>query len=371
MLDEQPSRAPAQEAVRPVRSSSELESWVSELPDIASALKHDCVSFDQLLEAHFGRDGSGRDPHDGRRKAYAAVYPRVLEAFQQVHGDIQKIHYGANGSGVAVTQRRIQPSAGLIPRLPWSAAFETEHQIHIRFDVAGTADVLDLQDRCEYFRVQQFRLSPQYIAPYVDRLFNASSAVLRIDETNKDGLHDWVKASGGVLADVRDRYEWVLNRKARTDYLKGVGYGLCGVGIGLLILLGILGLVLRGDPTVVWCMAGGAMAAAANAMLRLVQGTPTVQGEESHLLITLFGAFRPALGAVFALIAYALIVGGILPVKVPSDGRTLFWFVIGIAFIAGFSEGFTPDLVQTAARRIGGTPASGSGAQRAPSGHGQ
>ena len=54
------------------------------------------------------------------------------------------------------------------------------------------------------------------------------------------------------------------------------------------------------------------MAAAANAMLRLVQGTPTVQGEESHLLITLFGAFRPALGAAFALMAYALIVGSVV-----------------------------------------------------------
>jgi hypothetical protein len=281
--------------------------------------------------------------------------------------------YGANRSGVAVTLRRIQASSKAPPRLPWSAPSQDERQIHIRFDAARTADLLDLQDRCEYFRVQQFRLSPQYIAPFVDRLFNASSAVLRIDESERDGLHDRLKAAAGVLADVRDRYEWILNRKARMDYLKGVAYGLGGVGLALLIALVVVGVVVRGDPTVVWCMAGGAMAAAANSMLRLVQGTPTVQGEESHLLITLFGAFRPALGAAFALIAYALIVGGILPVKVPSDGHTLFWFVIGIAFIAGFSEGFTPDLVQTAAKHIGGTRASisGSGDHGAPSGHGQ
>jgi hypothetical protein len=363
MAREELSQVTAQETARSPRPRPQDEDWVAELPDLASALEHRSVSFDQLLEARSGRDAAVHGADPSKRRAYAVAYPRLLEEFQRIHGDIQGIVHGPNGSGAALTLKR-PPS--LDPRRwPWSARTQEDRHIHLRFAAAETAFVLDLQDRCEFFRVQQFRLTQQHIAPYLERLFDAASAVVHIDESKKDGLQDKVKAADGVLTDVRHRYEWILNRKARTDYLKGVAYGVCGVSVGLLIGLVVQAAILKGDSTVVWCMAGGALAAAANAMLRLVQGSPTVQGEESHLLITLFGAFRPALGAAFALIAYALIVGGILPVKVPTDAHTLFWFVIGISFIAGFTEGFTPDLVQTAARQIGGSPVPSSAADQA------
>jgi hypothetical protein len=360
MAGDEQSRVSAQEPARPPRPRPPEDGWERELPDLASALRHGSVSFDQLLEARSGRDGAAAGADPSKWRAYGLAYPRLLEEFQRIHGDIQSIVHGPNGSGAALTVKPPPSPDPAVRRLPWNAPAQEDRHIHLRFAAAETACVLDLQDRCEFFRVQQFRLTQQHIAPYLERLLDAARAVVHIDETKKDGLQDKVKAADGVLTDVRHRYEWILNRKARTDYLKGVAYGLCGVAVGLLVWLVVLAAFLKGDPTVVWCMAGGALAAAANAMLRLVQGSPTVQGEESHLLITFFGAFRPALGAAFALIAYALVVGGILPVKVPADAHTLFWFVIGISFIAGFTEGFTPDLVQTAARQIGGSPAPSS-----------
>lgn len=81
-----------------------------------------------------------------------------------------------------------------------------------------------------------------------------------------------------------------------------------------------------------------------------------------------FGLFKPLVGAVFALFAFAAIRSGIIPISVPDDEG---WLFVALAFIAGFSERFAGDVVAGAEQTLGSSvplptpplaPPSGNGA---------
>ena len=340
------------------------EKWRATLPDLAEALDKNRVSFDDLVEAHSGRNGSN---------AYEEAYPSILTAFEQLHGTIVRVVYGPRRSGVALTADPA-PAVQIVAKEPLDALAATSwvsswvkvfgigkfpgYQVHIRFNPTTKATILGLQNLCEYFRVQRYRVqNTQYQVSFAERLFDAAQAVMELDNAKPEELPDNLAAANQVVDDVRQRYEWIQNRIGSLSYLWGLLLGVVLVGT-LLAIWVLSALVLHGNLTVGLCMVGGAVAATANSMLRLVQGTPTVKGEDSRVLITIFAAFRPALGAVFALIAYALVIGGFLPIKAPTDPQQQFWFVIGIAFIAGFTEGFTPDLLERASHQFISGPAA-------------
>lgn len=329
------------------------DSWRRCLPDLADAVTRKAVSFDQLVEAYSGRLNAG---HRGMQDQYAAAYPEVRSAFQEAHGELVSIEYRTetNDSAVALTTRTDSR------RRPWYKPWmQTAYRrccVHLRFPPSRFADLLDLQHKCQYFQIQQYRVNEQrYVEPYAQALYAVSCAVLQLDEPHDGKPSPPLTTAAATITEMQGRYDWIQSRMARFDYMRGVGIGVGAIAFALLLLL-LLAAGLRWPSqvtTVFLSMAGGATAAGSNAMLRLVQGTPTVQGDESHLLLAFFGALRPALGAIFALIAYALIQGGLVPVKVPTPTETLFWFVIGISFVAGFSENFAPDLVRKASTQMG------------------
>lgn len=335
-------------------------------PDIVGAFDKEPVSFDDLVRAH--------------SEGNASAYQLTLAAFSRQHGTVKRLIYGSkNRSGVALmlavtddAQKRINEAAisAMLPARARSAlkVFGVGefpgYEVDFRFNPETRATILALQNECEYYRVQRYRVRrTQYEEMFAQRLFDAAQAVMQLDNASAHELPDKIAAANTVVDDVRQRYEWIQNRVGSLSYLLGLLIGVVGVAVPLLIWV-VFAALLHGNLTVALCMLGGAVAAAANSMFRLVQGVPTVKGEDSRTLITIFAAFRPALGAIFALIAYALVVGGFLPVKSPTDPQEHFWFVIGISFIAGFTEGFTPDLIERASHQL--TP-SGPTASR-PSG---
>lgn len=344
------------------------DTWAQYLPELADALSHKAVSFDQLLEAHFGSHGlpgehvkstgavSNNETRPITREMYQVVYPKVLIGFREAHGDLLEIEYGAPVSGIALTKRERASRSWWRRLLRRPASRSDEYSVHLQFPTSKSVELLDLQYRCGYFQVQQYRVSNRrYVESYARALYAASGMVLQLEDPKEPGLSPAIKAAEHAMTGLQSRYDWIQSRLSRVDYMRGVFIGAASI-LAFFLLLALLFALIHSPPqatTVITCMAGGAIAAASNALLRLVQGTPSVQGDESRLLLGFFGALRPALGAIFALIAYALIQGGLLPVKAPTGGDTLFWFVLGVSFVAGFSEGMVPDLIQRVSAQIG------------------
>ena len=57
------------------------------------------------------------------------------------------------------------------------------------------------------------------------------------------------------------------------------------------------------------------------------------------------GQFRPVIGATMGLILYFLMMGDLLPLEVPDTSPTQLYFVLSIAFSAGFTERWAKDML--------------------------
>jgi hypothetical protein len=60
--------------------------------------------------------------------------------------------------------------------------------------------------------------------------------------------------------------------------------------------------------------------------------------------LRLVGSFRPLLGGLIAVVVYALLASGLLPIRSPGSGNgSEAYFFLAVAFFAGFSERFAQD----------------------------
>ena len=114
-----------------------------------------------------------------------------------------------------------------------------------------------------------------------------------------------------------------------------------------------IGSLLNVDPSVLLLIAVvGALGSIASIMLR-IRGSDfeTYKSTASDPWPWLFfGLFKPVIGALFALFTFAAIKAGLLPVEVAE--ATEGWFIVTIAFIAGFSERLAPSILSSTEGRI-------------------
>ncbi|WP_142096807.1 hypothetical protein [Pseudonocardia cypriaca] len=76
------------------------------------------------------------------------------------------------------------------------------------------------------------------------------------------------------------------------------------------------------------------------------------QRKSPRAVLFLTGLFRPIIGTIFGMFVYLLLLSELLPIEVPAGPAVGFY--PAIAFIAGFSERFVPDVVDQAERGIVG-----------------
>lgn len=69
------------------------------------------------------------------------------------------------------------------------------------------------------------------------------------------------------------------------------------------------------------------------------------------------GAFRPMIGATMGLVLYFLMMSGLLPINVPDNSSTQLFFMLSIAFSAGFTERWAKDMLPGV--KEGGPPEGG------------
>jgi hypothetical protein len=90
---------------------------------------------------------------------------------------------------------------------------------------------------------------------------------------------------------------------------------------------------------------GGALGAMVSVMTRMTRNKLDLNYESGPKTLFVLGVFRPAIGTIFGLFAYFVLVSGLLHVNAPSNGDSNFYFYGAIAFVAGFSERFAPDMI--------------------------
>lgn len=95
---------------------------------------------------------------------------------------------------------------------------------------------------------------------------------------------------------------------------------------------------------------------------------PKTQKYEDDFLPFLIGLSKPILGGSFAFFIFLLLNSGVSPVEIPGKSEAdskYFYGLLAVAFIAGFSERFVPDLISQTEKKLV-TPASPEEGQGIP-----
>ena len=149
----------------------------------------------------------------------------------------------------------------------------------------------------------------------------------------------------------------VWQRRAQMAYLEGMGFGVLGVAAVLLAVMLILPLLLARYPEippriyyVPWVLLLGAIGAVLSVMQRLTSGNLRLRNDSSLTENRILGVFRPIIGSAFAVALLILVLGGLIPLEVPSGStpdevEKRAFFLMGIAFLAGFSERYAQDMI--------------------------
>jgi hypothetical protein len=82
------------------------------------------------------------------------------------------------------------------------------------------------------------------------------------------------------------------------------------------------------------------------------EGSFTIDYEVGRKAIRRVGNFRPVIGAIFAVVLYIALRGGLIQLKTPPGHQTTFFYAT-LAFLAGFSERHARFVLGNAERVLG------------------
>jgi hypothetical protein len=140
-----------------------------------------------------------------------------------------------------------------------------------------------------------------------------------------------------------------MARRGQRWYIAGTVFGLVLLALALLLLTlishGHVQQVLEGAIF-------GAAGALASVLYRMHRGELAVDAQQGRVLVYIAAVVRPLTGALFGGVITALLLSELLPVKIPDPGDKRFYFLGTLAFVAGLSERWAPDLLQLTADQI-------------------
>jgi len=319
------------------------------------------VNFDVLLE-HYCKTYPIPTPKGdtpARREAREEHYKVMLDNFQKAEGVIKSQDWcQRTGQGALLTSK---PRSNRIRQ--WFSGDEVRYfaggnPVETEDDLA-LALLMDKTDR-EARRVEDLLRNPMR-ANALEQLFSvrgtAIEAFEEIAKKRSDG--DAVKLIRHLnealvrsdLAAATSYAEGAIRRRAQLLYLLGMAVGVIGlVAISgtLLWFFGLQTALVSGTEVVPVALILGGLGAVISVLQRMTTGDLPTRVEDGLIACTLLGASRPAIGSVLAFAITVLILGGILPIKVPDDPGTRLFFFAGLSFVAGFSERFAQDMLGSA-----------------------
>lgn len=297
-----------------------------------------------------------------------AAYLLRLSEFEEAEGAIAKVYWSTHAaSAVAMTECPI-PKRWDPLRLRDN---DSDVRIHRVTDwLLDESELPALLQQCDVLagRVRQnLRGGSERVA--MERIYGVLQQVLGlIERTDGRPTETQIKQLAGAqreeLCAIEESYLTAGTQSARIVYFSGmlIGTGVMAV-LGLLaaLPLWLLGLLDEGAAVsrelalLFLCFGAGMVGALVSVMSRLRPGGKfRIDFEVGRPLVRRLGLFRPAVGAIFGILLYAVLKSGILLVRPEDDafaGDAVYYFAVA-AFLAGFSERWTHVIIGGAKRTI-------------------
>ena len=316
------------------------------------------VSFPELVWAHYLHveeiHGSG-DLHSPAE----AEYRQKLDRFVAENGRIVNAYWcTSEASGVALTEKpgtrvwgflwRRHPNIRLHSATDWVTrrAPEIGHGLH-------TCETLAIRVT-EVLSGTSERIAMQWILSVAAYLLGI------VDQSNGKPAHAvetrTVKRARSELAQVETYYDRAGEKTGRLIYFWGMMLGLAVlavIGSAVYALFWQLDVKAVDTEQFFICYTMGAVGALVSVMARMTAGGSfTIDYEVGRPALRRLGSFRPIIGAIFAIVLYFSLRGGLIQIHA-GDGDPTAFFYGALAFAAGFSERRAKIITGGAARFLG------------------
>ena len=306
------------------------------IPIYQAAIEGQEASFPLLLKLRRHIKRAEREKADeALRESLGWYYRRAHHTFQRANGRITEMYLGDDGSAIALTDR---------------------HRFFSNYRINSDSKVDRLLLECDRMSTEACRLlQGRDLQACTQVLYAAAKTLLSIKSAAPPACEDehskCIQVVENHLAYARDYHERAARESAERAYSSGMLLGiLAGVLAFLLLRLFLPELrmpaALQSEALSASLLAGG-MGAIVSVMWRMINGNLTVRYKVDRWTLVLVGLFRPFIGAVFGLLVFALIQSDLLPIEVVADEVRAIYFFGVIGFLAGFSERWAPDLLQT------------------------
>jgi hypothetical protein len=295
------------------------------------------------------QNGAIPTPADARRSASELKqdYEAALASFQDAEGEIVRAYWcSSEASAVVLTEKT------RFTWLPWRrvGSFELHRATDWVTDEAPRiADLLHSGDTLTIRINRVLNAIPRRIA--MEWVFSEQSYLLGfVERTGRHPSPEELESAVRRHQDEIDRleryYDRAASKTARIWYFGGMLCGLVGViALGALIPFaltpfGDIDLASTSMRRFYACFVAGAIGSMVSVMTRMRdEDRISLDYEVGELLIVLLGGFRPLLGAIFGVVAYFAIEGGVIGLTAPTGHPAFFYYAL-FAFLAGFSERF-------------------------------
>jgi hypothetical protein len=304
------------------------------------AKAHRCVSFPELVQTHFIRE---RALSTGEVYTGAAEerYREFEAAFEHEHGRIVSAYWcTSQPSAVALTEAagKKQSAPGLAFHRVSDWATKDEPEIA---DALHECDELAVR-AAQVLRGKTLHICMQLVMASAGHLLSLVDGPAEHEGKGKKELA--LKLERRKLEKARAYYHQAANGQAQLYYFAGMIIGalvLASISLSIAATSELPGIDNR---DVFGSLTAGTLGALVSVMARIGSGQFRLDYDVGHRYPVFLGALRPVIGAIFGLALYFAVTSSLLEVfKLPADDDKRFYFLLVIAFLAGFSERWARD----------------------------
>ena len=360
--------APAAD-LRPIADVADgVAAQVATRPEPGPALLHarrhqGAVNFDMVLEHYLEAYPDPPLRHDTAeaKEDREAGFRLMLDRFKAVHGEvISQCWCSRVGAGALLTSRRHRSRLRRALSGDEVRYFAGGETVDTKEDLV-LGKLMRATDR-EAQRVADLLRNPMR-ANALGQLFSVrETAIQAFEEIAKHDL------KGDAAARVRDiatelvttdlaaatsYAEGAMHRRSQLLYLAGMAAGAAGLAVLTAALLWFFGrqpALMSGTEMIPIAILLGGLGGVVSVLQRMTKGNLTTSLDNGQAACFLLGLSRPVIGSVLAFAIALLILGGVVPLELPSEPAKALFFIAGIAFLAGFSERYAQDIIGGASK---------------------
>ena len=357
--------APAPPADALAAGSSPPAGRSSLVLEYETALKKGAVSFEQVVQAAFGRRPTA--PDNASRAINARYYPRLRQSFADAHICPDR----PNRPGILHYYFADHIDAAVI--------MTADDELYVQFKPTGSDEVafIDLLIRMTGVHIKaRHVLQKEDYRTIMETVFVVISYCMSsLDHERSGGPQpeagerakreraEQERAQAlaflrSECARVEQDLDNIIHRRAERTYFNGMLGAVLALGVAGVVLANLLDQSGNFDNYKYLLVAGlaGSIGATISVMWRITFGrfSPSnaiiafQQGKKASVTLAILGAVRPFIGTVFGIIIYALDRAGLLPLQPPETGADPLYFYAAIAFFAGFSERWAQSTLKNA-----------------------